>query len=207
MLLRRHVKTLGPVTFLTYSELTSSSSSSSVRSRQNRCNEKRHSSAGEGDGFLRPLLREATQNFFPSSRLACTWLSLTRTRPHRHAATVRSQLHWHSATLALSHSATQSHWLSARMAQQQPHAHSATRTLAFKRYWQPAQLALSTTRIQAHSHSGTLALTHTRTQPHSQYRISFPVTIAALIMVDAVFLSVSFLPTVNFDTSTSVMSV
>ena len=57
------------------------------------------------------------------------------------------------------------------------------------------------------SHSSTLALTHTRTQPHSQYRISFTVTLAALIILDAVFLSVSLLLTVNFETSTSVMSV
>ena len=69
-----------------------------------------------------------------------------------------SQLHWHSDTLALSHTGTQPHWhlatLTLSHTRTQPHSHSAT-------------LALSHTRTQPHSHSATLALSRTRTQPHS----------------------------------------
>ena len=66
-----------------------------------------------------------------------------------------SQLHWHSATLALSHTGTQPHWhlatLTLSHTRAQPHSHSAT-------------LALSRTRTQPQSHSATLAFTKTRTQ-------------------------------------------
>ena len=62
-----------------------------------------------------------------------------------------SQLHWHSATLALSHNGTQPHWHFATLAfshtRTQPHSHSAT-------------LAFSNTDTQPHWHSATLALSH-----------------------------------------------
>ena len=80
----------------------------------------------------------------------------------------RTQQHWHSAALSLSRTRTQAH------------SHSA-------------EVALSNTRTQPHSHSGALALRHTRIQPHSHFRIYFLVTIAALSMLVAVFLSVYFL--------------
>ena len=114
----------------------------------------------------------------PSAKLA---LSNTRTQAHSRSSTLalsqtRTQQHWHSAALSLSRTRTQAH------------SHSA-------------KLALSNTRTQPHSHSGALALRHTRTQPHSHFRIYFVVTIAALIMLVAVFLSVYFL---RLSTSTQV---
>ena len=61
-----------------------------------------------------------------------------------------SQLHWHSATLALSHTGTQPHW------------HLAT-------------LTFSHTRTQPHSHSATLALSHTGTQADSHSATLAPI--------------------------------
>ena len=77
---RQDEKTLRPVTFQNYSELISSSSCSSIKSQQNRCNKKRNSRAKGKQPFLRPRLTEATQKILPSSRLAFTWLTLVSPR-------------------------------------------------------------------------------------------------------------------------------
>ena len=149
---------------------------------------------------LATLCRKLPLSIGKSIRLANSILKL-QTQPHS-----CTQYHSHdvteshsgtlalnrASTLALSQTRTQQHWHSAALSL------SRTRTQAHSH---SAEVALSNTRTQPHSHSGALALRHTRTQPHSHFRIYFLVTIAALSMLVAVFLSVYFL---RLSTSTQV---
>ena len=144
-----------------------------LQTQPHSCTQYHSHSAGIAFGHTRTQPRPLS-----SAKLA---LSNTRTQAHSRSSTLalsqtRTQQHWHSAALSLSRTRTQAH------------SHSA-------------KVALSNTRTQPHSHSGALALRHTRSQPHSHFRIYFVVTIAALIMLVAVFLSVYFL---RLSTSTQV---
>jgi len=135
-----------------------------------------------------------------SLRLHVAYLSLTQcslaTPSRKLLLSLRKSMRFAKCILKLHtqpHSCAQYHSHSAHN-RIQAHSHSTAPSHS-------AKLALSNTRTQPHSHSGALALRHTRTQPHSHFRIYFIVTIAALIMLVAVFLSVYFL---RLSTSTQV---
>ena len=153
---------------------------------------------------LATLCRKLPLSMGKSVRLANSILKL-QTQPH-----ACTQYHSHdvteshsgtlalnrASTLALSQTRTQQHSGTQTRSHSAALSHSGARSLSRTRtqaHSHSAKVALSNTRTQPHSHSGAVALRHTRTQPHSHFRIYFLVTIAALSMLVAVFLSVYFL--------------